>query len=72
MDYDFQEAGLYKYLDYPGAENLPIANFPLAMSATPGEIRSRPPTCGEHTDEVLGALGYSAGELAALREARVI
>lgn len=71
-DPHFQAAGMYRTLDYPGVDNLPVANFPLAMSASPGEIRRRPPTCGEHTDEVLGALGYSAEALGALRDKRVI
>jgi crotonobetainyl-CoA:carnitine CoA-transferase CaiB-like acyl-CoA transferase len=27
---------------------------------------------GEHTDEVLAELGYAAGDIAALREAKII
>jgi crotonobetainyl-CoA:carnitine CoA-transferase CaiB-like acyl-CoA transferase len=30
------------------------------------------PALGEHTDEVLGELGYSAESIAALRAARVV
>lgn len=37
------------------------------LSATPGEVAWTGPALGEHTAEVLGALGYSAGEIAALR-----
>ena len=33
---------------------------------------TRSPLLGEHTDEVLGQLGYSASDIGALREAKVI
>lgn len=37
------------------------------LSDTPGEVAWTGPALGEHTAEVLGALGYSAEEIAALR-----
>jgi formyl-CoA transferase len=33
---------------------------------------TRSPLLGEHTDEVMGQLGYSAEEVAALRELKVV
>ena len=38
------------------------------LSDTPGKVRGTSPLIGQHTDEVLGALGYDAGKIAALRE----
>jgi crotonobetainyl-CoA:carnitine CoA-transferase CaiB-like acyl-CoA transferase len=38
----------------------------VKLSATPGAI-ARPPLLGEHTDEVLGAYGYTAEDLQRLR-----
>jgi alpha-methylacyl-CoA racemase len=36
-------------------------------------VRARPPArVGQHTDEVLGAVGYSADEIAALRRAGAV
>ncbi len=35
-------------------------------------IAAAPPTLGQHNDEILGALGLSADELACLRAERVI
>jgi crotonobetainyl-CoA:carnitine CoA-transferase CaiB-like acyl-CoA transferase len=32
----------------------------------------RPPTVGEHTDQVLGEIGYTAADIAALRDKGVI
>jgi len=65
--------GLLQDTDYPGLPSpAPIAAVPLWMTETQPVERQRPPTLGEHTDEVLTALGYSADELAALRRDGVI
>jgi crotonobetainyl-CoA:carnitine CoA-transferase CaiB-like acyl-CoA transferase len=42
------------------------------LSATPGATRWLGPKLGEHNDEVLAGLGYSADEIAALREDGVL
>jgi formyl-CoA transferase len=42
------------------------------LSETPGDIEWVGPKLGEHTDEVLAALGYDSGEIASLRERKVI
>jgi formyl-CoA transferase len=41
------------------------------MSDSPTEV-TRSPLLGEHTEEVLHQLGYSADDVAMLREERVI
>jgi crotonobetainyl-CoA:carnitine CoA-transferase CaiB-like acyl-CoA transferase len=64
---------LLKYVEYPGAPKpVPLANTAVRLSATPGGIRHRAPTLGEHTDEVLKELGYSGDEIGALRQAQVV
>ncbi|MFV0280168.1 MAG: CaiB/BaiF CoA transferase family protein [Rhodoblastus sp.] len=68
-----QAGGFLRYVDYPGLPRpAPVSRVALKLSRTPGEIFSRPPTLGEHTDEVLGSLGYSAGAVRELREKGVI
>jgi len=42
------------------------------LSATPGDIEWSGPELGEHTAAVLAAHGYSAGEIAGLKERRAI
>jgi formyl-CoA transferase len=42
------------------------------LSATPGAIRAQAPRLGEHTDEVLRVINFSAQEIAALRKKGVI
>lgn len=60
-------------VDYPGVPmSAPVMGPPVRLSKTPGTMRERAPTLGEHTDTILKDLGYSDDELAELREKRVI
>jgi crotonobetainyl-CoA:carnitine CoA-transferase CaiB-like acyl-CoA transferase len=51
---------------------VPIANTPLRLSATPSELRRSAPSLGEHTNEVLGELGFATEEIESFRKANVI
>jgi formyl-CoA transferase len=42
------------------------------LSGTPGRLRSPAPALGQHTREILQALGVDAPRIAALKEAGVI
>jgi alpha-methylacyl-CoA racemase len=42
------------------------------LDATPGTLRTPPPTPGEHTDEILAELGLDPGRVRDLRDQRVI
>jgi crotonobetainyl-CoA:carnitine CoA-transferase CaiB-like acyl-CoA transferase len=65
--------GMLKGVDFPGLPTpAPIADTPVKLHRTPGGIRERAPTLGEHTDAVLGALGFSAEEIADFRAAKVV
>ncbi|MBI4695889.1 MAG: CoA transferase [Gammaproteobacteria bacterium] len=64
---------MFKYVDYPGSPSpAPLAETPVRLSDTPGAIRKRAPLLGEHTDEILASLGYSATEIAGLRGRRAV
>jgi crotonobetainyl-CoA:carnitine CoA-transferase CaiB-like acyl-CoA transferase len=64
---------LLHYLDYPGAPKpVPVPAPPVCLSATPGQIRHRAPTLGEHTEEVLRGLDFTHKEIAEFRAAGVI
>jgi crotonobetainyl-CoA:carnitine CoA-transferase CaiB-like acyl-CoA transferase len=45
---------------------------PATLSRTPATVRTPAPDVGEHTDEILGELGYKAEEIARLRKDEVV
>ncbi len=49
-----------------------LLGVPIHLSATPGAVRSPPPAFGEHTDVVLGELGYDDEAVARLRAEGVV
>jgi crotonobetainyl-CoA:carnitine CoA-transferase CaiB-like acyl-CoA transferase len=54
--------------DHPVAGPVRALGIPVKLSETAGSIRRVPPGLGEHTDEILAAVGYSPAEIRALRE----
>ena len=60
--------------DVPNAENrhIRLVGQPVTLSRTPSAMAARPPEFGEQTDEVLAEFGFSAGEIAALRQKKVV
>jgi crotonobetainyl-CoA:carnitine CoA-transferase CaiB-like acyl-CoA transferase len=72
-DPHIQQVGFFQHTEYPGAPRpAPIAKAPVWLSMTPGSIRRRAPTLGEHTDQILTGLGYDKKAIAALRQKRVV
>jgi crotonobetainyl-CoA:carnitine CoA-transferase CaiB-like acyl-CoA transferase len=68
-----RDAGLLAEREFPGiAGTLPLAPTPIDLSETPGTYRRRAPLVGEHTDEILKSLGYSAAEIAALHADNIV
>jgi len=65
--------GFFVPLAFPGIPApLPVVDTPIALSETPGALRGRAPTYAEHTDEILREIGYSAGEIEALRRDTIV
>ena len=65
--------GIFQATEYPGLNgSAPLMKTPVELSETPGEIRERPPTLGEHTHRIMRELGYGDEDIDALRAKRVI
>lgn len=65
--------GMFQATDYPGLDKpAPLMVTPVELSETPGEIRKRPPTLGEHTEQIMQELGFSTKEIEDLKEKRVV
>jgi len=65
--------GMKIEMEHSAGVRLPMIGSPIKMSATPPSYRRAPPTCGEHTDEVLAELlGLGAAEIAGLRDRGIV
>jgi formyl-CoA transferase len=49
-----------------------MVGVPFSLSETPGTIRRPAPQVGEHTEEILATLGYSAEEMDRLRAQGIV
>lgn len=68
-----KSTGFLQPVEYPGMPRpAPVAQTPVKLSETPGRIRHRAPTLGEHTDRILRELGYGDDEIGRLRADGVI
>lgn len=53
-------------------EGVDLVGSPLRLSQTPVSYRAAPPRLGQHTAEILETLGYTAGDMARLRDRGII
>ena len=59
-------------VELANGQSLQMPGNPVKLSDSPQQSYVRPPGLGEHTDQVLADLGYSAERLAALRTQGII
>jgi len=57
---------------HPKLGKVKLTGVPVKLSETPGGATTAPPLLGQHTDEVLSGLGYSAERIRELRRNNVI
>jgi crotonobetainyl-CoA:carnitine CoA-transferase CaiB-like acyl-CoA transferase len=63
---------MVREIEHPVAGTIKVTGIPFKMEGTPGEIRTPPPTLGQHTDTVLTGLGYSRKEINSLKRAHIV
>lgn len=59
-------------IDHPVAGKVHLLRHPIRYSSGTVEMRHLPPRLGEHTDEVLGDLGFAPQQIEHLRQTRVV
>ena len=57
---------------HPALGEVRVQAPPVTLSRTPASVRLHSPDPGEHTDEILGELGFSADEIKSLRADKVV
>ncbi|HEV8141829.1 MAG TPA: CoA transferase, partial [Methylomirabilota bacterium] len=48
--------GMIQALEHPKAGRITVMGVPIKLHGTPGEVKTPPPTLGQHTDQVLKSL----------------
>jgi formyl-CoA transferase len=71
-DPQVQHLGIAQGVDSPKLGRIDLVAQPVSLSRTPSTFVKPPPERGEHTDEILGEFGYTADEIADLRQRDVI
>ena len=63
---------MFVEVDHPVAGKMKLTGCHIKMSRTPSAIRTPAPLLGQDNDEIYGSLGYSADQIAHMKEAGVI
>jgi len=71
-DPQVQHLNLTRRVQHPVLGELEVIGQPMELSRTPWHVRSAAPERGEHTDDVLQALGYNPNDIVSLRARQVI
>jgi crotonobetainyl-CoA:carnitine CoA-transferase CaiB-like acyl-CoA transferase len=64
--------GIVAEQSHPTAGRIKVIGLPVKLSETPGAVGPAAPRLGEHSQEILHWLGYTAADIAQLRHAQVI
>ena len=71
-DPQVKHLGIAQAVDHPALGRIELVGQAVTLSRTPSRLSTASPDQGEHTDAILGELGYSAGDIAKLRERGVV
>jgi crotonobetainyl-CoA:carnitine CoA-transferase CaiB-like acyl-CoA transferase len=65
-DRQVRHNGMVVTTDHATLGPLEVTGAPIKLGRTPASVRLAPPVLGQHTEEVLAELGYSAEQIAAI------
>ena len=71
-DPQFLARDMFEQHHFPDGTPVKLPAISPKLSATPGHTKWMGPALGQHNDEVLAALGYSAQQIAAFRQDKVL
>ena len=71
-DPQVKHLGLAQAVKHPTLGEIELVGQAVTLSRTPSRLETASPDQGEHTDTILGELGYSAGDIAKLRGRGVV
>jgi len=77
LDEVFQDPQVRAYgfpveVEHPQMGKVQLVGSAIELSRTPPEIKTAPPMLGEHTEQILGELGFDPDAIGRLREAGVL
>ena len=64
--------GMVAEVEHPTVGRVKVISSPVKLSETPASVRTAPPVLGQHTEALLGELGYDRESIDGLRAAGVI
>jgi crotonobetainyl-CoA:carnitine CoA-transferase CaiB-like acyl-CoA transferase len=71
-DAQVKHVGIAQPVKTKDKKNVTLVAQPVSLSRTPSRLVAPPPGLGQHTDAVLKEFGYSAKQIAALRQANAV
>jgi formyl-CoA transferase len=71
-DEQVKHLGIAQDVPNDQGRNIRLVAQPFTLSRTPSHMAARPPEVGEQTEEVLAEFGFSADEIAALKQGNVV